>query len=303
MRDYAKMVPTFWTGKTGKALKKKGMEAVVVAAYLVSSPHSNMLGLYFQPVLYMAHETGLGIEGATKGLTDACDAGFCSFDEESEMVWVHEMASYQIASELKASDKRCAGIQKDYNALPDNPFLTAFFDKYQQAFNLTRKRTFGTTSEAPSKPLLSQEQEQEQEQEQDSSSLRSEEAAPKARLPRPKKEECTLGTYLTLCKAEGRKPLPSDHPIRAYCTDAGISDEMLQVAWIVFRDDYATGKNNAKRQKDWPAHFSNSVKRRWYQLWFTNNEGAAEWTSTGMQEKKVIETRTQQPREATHEHA
>lgn len=167
MRDYAKMVPTFWTGKTGKALKSKGVEAVVVAAYLLSSPHSNMLGLYYQPLLYMAHETGLGLEGATKGLAWACEVGFCAFDEASEMVWVYEMAGFQIAPNLKASDNRCMGIQKDYDSLQENPFLGVFFDKYSQSFHLSAKRYPSEKEEAPSKPLRSQEQEQEQEQEQD----------------------------------------------------------------------------------------------------------------------------------------
>lgn len=163
MRDYAKVIPKFWTGKTGKEIRKQGPEAVVVAMYLMTSPHSNMLGLYFQPTMYMAYETGLGMEGASKGLRSCIEAGFCSFDEASEMVWVHEMAAYQIADELKSTDKRSAGVQKDYDALQDNPFLGAFFDRYATAFHLKNRRGM----EAPSKPLRSQEQEQEQEQEQD----------------------------------------------------------------------------------------------------------------------------------------
>jgi hypothetical protein len=104
MRDYGKVSPKFWTGDTGKAIKKKGANAVIVAVYLMTSPHSNMLGLYYQPVLYMAHETGLGIEGASKGLAECIEAGFCVYDEASEMVWVIEMATYQIAAELKPDD-------------------------------------------------------------------------------------------------------------------------------------------------------------------------------------------------------
>lgn len=152
MRDYAKIIPTFWTGRTGKALRARGSEALIVGMYLMSSPHSNMLGLFYQPILYMAHETGLGEEGARKGLAGACEAGFCKFDEATEMVWVHEMAAYQIASELKATDNRCAGIQKDYDALPDNPFLAAFFDKYQHAFHLTKRRGYPSPLQDPPKP-------------------------------------------------------------------------------------------------------------------------------------------------------
>jgi hypothetical protein len=115
-------------------------------------------------------------------------------------------------------------------------------------------------------------------------------SAAKPRTTRRKKPEQTLQAYLDVCKAAGQKPLPVDHPIRAWCADAGITEEMLQVAWCVFRDDHLTGKSKDKPQRDWPAHFANSVRRRWYQLWFMDNNGAA-WTSTGLQEKAVLETR------------
>lgn len=173
MREYAKLAPTFWTGKTGRALKRRGIEGVVVALYLVSSPHSNMLGLFYQPVLYLAEETGLPIEGASKGLQDCIACGFCSYDEETKTVWVHEMAAWQIDDALSPADKRCKGIQRDYDGLPDNPFLGAFFDRYAEAFHLTKRREYQgedeSSQQAPSKPLTkphrSQEQEQEQEQE------------------------------------------------------------------------------------------------------------------------------------------
>jgi hypothetical protein len=160
MREYAKVAPTFWTGATGKELRRRGSEAVVVALYLMSSPHSNMLGLYYQPALYMAHETGLGIEGASKGLQHCIEARFCSFDPDTEMVWVPEMASYQIGDELVSGDKRCKGIQKDYEALPKNPFLAAFFERYGKAFHLTRLHPAAVADggkkpspfDAPSKP-------------------------------------------------------------------------------------------------------------------------------------------------------
>jgi hypothetical protein len=38
--------------------------------YLLSNPHANMLGLYYMPKLYIAHETPLGTEGASKGLPE-----------------------------------------------------------------------------------------------------------------------------------------------------------------------------------------------------------------------------------------
>lgn len=177
MRDYSKVVGTFWTGETGKALRRRGPEAVIVAAYLMTSPHSNMLGLYYQPLLYLAHETGLGLEGASKGLTHCVEVGYCDWDQDTEMVWVREMAKFQIGKELKAGDNRCLGVQREYDALPNCPFLGPFFDRYAAAFHMKSRRSTEGATEAPSKPLGSQEHEQEQEQEQEQASLPAVDAA------------------------------------------------------------------------------------------------------------------------------
>ncbi|EAA8947744.1 hypothetical protein B6440_24925, partial [Salmonella enterica] len=79
MRDYATVSPQFWLGETGRKLRKEGAEVQVVAFYLMTSPHANMLGLYYLPILYLAHETGLDMEGAWKGLQRAISVDFCSY--------------------------------------------------------------------------------------------------------------------------------------------------------------------------------------------------------------------------------
>ena len=164
MRDYAKISPQFWIGSTGRKLRDAGPEATLVALYLLSNPHANMLGLYYLPQLYIAHETGLGIEGASKGLRRAIEAEFCDYDEASEVVFVYEMARFQIAQRLEPKDKRCIGIQREYDALPNNLFLPNFYEKYVGAFHLKKRREGTGPFEGASKALRSQEQEQEQEQ-------------------------------------------------------------------------------------------------------------------------------------------
>ncbi|QKN27803.1 DNA-binding protein [Escherichia coli] len=171
MRNYATISPQFWLGDTGRKLRKSGPESMVVALYMMTSPHSNMLGLYYLPVLYIAHETGLDPEGASKGLQMACEAGFCSYDHDSEVVWVHEMAAWQVGESLKPGDNRCAGVRNEYSALLENPFLSSFYDRYKDDFHLDVRRESCRKIEAPSEPLSSQEQEQEQEQERDKTLL------------------------------------------------------------------------------------------------------------------------------------
>ncbi len=157
MKDYSKVSPQFWSGKTGKALKAKGQEAIIVGLYLMTCQHGNMLGMFYLPVAYIAADTGLGFEGASKGLTSACEAGFCCYDHDSEVVWVYEMALYQVADQLEAKDNRCKGIQREYDSIPENPYLAAFFDRYCSAFHMTSKREsdngLASPSEAPPKPV------------------------------------------------------------------------------------------------------------------------------------------------------
>lgn len=163
MREYSKITPQFWLGKTGKKLRGHP-ESQIVAFYLLTTPHANMLGLYYLPKMFIAHETGMTLEGACKGLSRCIEAGFCLYDEESEMVWVIEMAIHQIG-ELKASDNRCVGIQNEYDKLPENLYFQDFYAKYSSIFHMKKSRGNISPSEAPCKPLRSQEQEQEQEQE------------------------------------------------------------------------------------------------------------------------------------------
>lgn len=167
MRDYASVSPSFWTGITGRELRKLGPTCQVLALYLISCPHANMLGLYYLPLAYISVDTGIPLEGAMEGLARLSEAGFCKYDAPSEWVFVAKMAKYQVLSAgecLKDGDKRLIGVQRQYASLPNNPFLFDFYQIYGSAFRITEPRGL-SPSIAPSIPLASQEQEQEQEQE------------------------------------------------------------------------------------------------------------------------------------------
>ncbi len=116
---------------------------------------------------------------------------------------------------------------------------------------------------------------------------------------KPKSRTVTLAAYLDTCKAVGAKAIPDDHHIRRYCADAGITDEMTAIAWLRFREEHTTGARKAKRYVDWPETFANCVKSSWYGLWVCNTEGPANWTSKGLQEKRVADARRAE-KEAAH---
>jgi hypothetical protein len=148
------------------------------------------------------------------------------------------------------------------------------------------------------------EEESREEKRNTSSSLRSEEVgANKSRNPpRSRKEKTTLAVYLEGCKAERRKPVPPDHPIREFCRNAGITDEMLQVAWVVFRRQYLEDANyRNKTQRDWPAHFANAVRKRWGELWYHDTaSNEVRWTSTGSMEKANLDAKAKAREEGEH---
>ncbi|WP_347251570.1 hypothetical protein [Legionella sp.] len=183
MRDYTKLSPRFWIDETGKKIKKFGIETRLLALYLMSCPHATMTGIYYLPLPFIVHETGLPFEGALKGLQSLCEVGFCQYDEVNEYVWVCEMALLQVGEALKPNDNRVKSLQEAYENLPNLPFLKDFYDKYHAIFHLTQPRENHSPFEGASKPLRSQEQEQDQEQDQKQDQDGSSARLSKNRLP------------------------------------------------------------------------------------------------------------------------
>lgn len=196
MRKYSSITPKFWIGRTGRKLRGD-ISAKLVAAYLLSCPNNDMTGVFYCPLCQISAETGLPLEapsvplpspfqGPLKGIREALETlereDFAIYDYESEYVFVKKMALFQIAPELKPTDKRVTGIRTAIESMPDN-FKHLFIKEYNECFNLGFKdipapdfkefssqtqdenKTSASPIEAPSKALRSQEQEQEQEQE------------------------------------------------------------------------------------------------------------------------------------------
>lgn len=252
MRHYGKVSPQFWIGRTGKSLRTAGAEAQLVSLYLLTNPHANMIGLYYMPLMFIAHETGLGIEGASKGLASAIEAGFCHYDEQSEMVWVPEMAAHQIGSNLTPKDKRCPGVQNEYNAQPDNPFLSMFYDKYQSHFHMTVRRGEADKNESEpegaSEGLASQEQEQEQEKEQDQNTMSDSDRTGGDSSDELKDHPAQESPDLV--PSDARIPDPVDTAFENIFWGAGLRKDAKVKARSAFRSKYRDWKKTTKGTPD-----------------------------------------------------
>lgn len=163
MQNYVKLYSEFWTGETGRALKKLGPSVQVVAFYLINNPHTTMIGIYYLPFAYIVQDTGLQLNKVKTGIKHLCQLDFCCYDERQEFVWVMNMARFQVGDQLKPKDNRLMCINKLYQSLPQLNFLEKFYQKYHQRFSLgglaqasNTSKVLGRSLEGPSKDLYSE---------------------------------------------------------------------------------------------------------------------------------------------------
>lgn len=168
MRDYAKVVPRFWTGPTGIQIRSAGRDAQVLALYLFTCPAASMTGLYYIALPTLCHEAGFTLEEARTTLRVLADLRFAYYDETAGLVWVVEAARYQIGELLVPDDKRVKGVVRELESFRGHAFVRAFYARYRKPYSLPLMklaRPLRRPLQAPSKGLRSHEHEQEQEQE------------------------------------------------------------------------------------------------------------------------------------------
>ena len=157
MRVFATLRPQFWVGITGKAITAAGKDARIVATYLLTCEHANMLGLYRLPLLYVTEETGLKRREVLSALEQLRSMDFSVYDSETEFVWVCEMARFQLGllpqEAIKEGDHRAQGAARLYKQLAPNPFLLPFYERYAQSLRLPLKRDFLTEKKPLASPL------------------------------------------------------------------------------------------------------------------------------------------------------
>ncbi|MGO7501498.1 hypothetical protein [Rhizobium ruizarguesonis] len=161
MRSYAAIPPSIWQTEIKKL--RGDVDAIAVHYHLTTSRHSNMIGLYMLPLVFLAHEIGSPVEGARKGLRSVIEAGICTYDEELEIVWVHDMAKSQVAPRLSPKDNRVVAVAKLLSGFPICPITLAFYAHYRELFHLGGQPTldeFERGFRVRLKPLRNKEQEQ-----------------------------------------------------------------------------------------------------------------------------------------------
>jgi hypothetical protein len=180
VRDYARISPKFWTGETGRALRKHP-NAQRLAVYLLTCPSANMIGVFYVAAPTICHEVGFTADELAPLWKVLADLDFAHYDHDREIVWVPNMAREQLDDALKPADRRVAGVVRQVDSIRRHPFARAFWERYAVAFSLAthpeaeglvalfggrvqRLEAVASPVLTPSKPSTSGKEDQEQEQ-------------------------------------------------------------------------------------------------------------------------------------------
>ncbi len=152
MRTQVTFVPTFWTRGSGKKLRGKP-NAQVLALYLMSSPHSTMIGLYYESLISILHETGLTEAQFREALPLVSE--IAQYDEEEGLVYLPEGAAHQIGERMSPSDKKRGSVLSQLEVYGGHRFVRMWVERYYEPYHLSKEgitRTVACPFDAPSMP-------------------------------------------------------------------------------------------------------------------------------------------------------
>ena len=139
MRNFGLIGWTFWTRGTGKALRGD-KDAQLLAIYLSTCQNANTIGLYYIPIVTIAHEIGLTIDETEKALARALQEGFALYERGSETVFVRSLARIRLGLEpggrIQENDNRHASIIRLMHEVDNPAMLQAFWDEYHETLRL-----------------------------------------------------------------------------------------------------------------------------------------------------------------------
>lgn len=150
MKNFAIVAPSFWLRGSGKKLRGNS-NAQVLALYFMTGPAATMIGMYYQPLTTILHETGLSREAFDRALPAVAE--IARYDLEAELVWLPEGAAWQIGERMKEGDKRLKGVLRELDMFGEHPFATEFVRKYEIAYGLAGHALLAV--EPAAKPLTS----------------------------------------------------------------------------------------------------------------------------------------------------
>lgn len=284
MSRYRKVDPRIWNDAKFRELSDS---AKLVFFMLLTHPSMTSIGAMRATVAGLAEELGWELEAFLEAFREPLVKGMVEQDKKACLIALPNFVKYNPPESPNVVKAWASAL----DLLPECDLKirviarsVAFAKGMNEAFAKALPEAF-----AKPMPYQKQEQEQEQEQENKNTPIPPEGSIlTRQKTERKKREGEPLQAYLDRCKAEGIKSIPEDDPIFTYITEVGLTEDMLRLAWFIFKDRYL---EQQKLQKDWRAHFRNAVKGNWFKIWFLGNDGSAGLTTAGIQAQREMESR------------
>lgn len=173
MRDWGRVHTILWVQMLMQQLSDA---ARLLALYLLSGPHTNMVGCFRLPMMYVAADLGWPTEKATAAMNELARAGWLTYDTASCWVVVTEFLKHNAIenpNQGKAASKLADAVPQNSLVFPTFvAAVRAHGGRYLEPFLNRLPNSFVTVAQTVPEPVLepfrNQEQEQEPEQEQES---------------------------------------------------------------------------------------------------------------------------------------
>lgn len=128
MRDYGKVHTIFWASDTLGGLDDS---ARLLAAYLLSSPHTTMLGAFRLPDAYACEDLRWDVERLRNGLETLSEIGFIQYYRASKWVWIVNFLDFN----KPENPNQWKSVTKLAGAIPDSvPFKSSVLETVRKPF-------------------------------------------------------------------------------------------------------------------------------------------------------------------------
>lgn len=160
MRDYGKVHTSFWISD---GMRQVSDDARLLALYLLTGQHTNMIGCFRLPDGYVSEDLGWPFERVSKGFDELSNNGFATRDSTSKWVLIRNFMTW---NSIENPNQGISALRL-FSQVPDNTSLKPELARIIAIAIAHIEPTKLKGSERVIQPFLNQDQEQEQEQEQD----------------------------------------------------------------------------------------------------------------------------------------
>ena len=137
MKSFTKIYSDYWTSNENREINNAGIDCQLIAFYLRSNSHSNALGAYYLPLLYISSDTGIPFKQVRIAVNKLCKINYCKYDFELQYIWVLDLALEQVGNVIGENDIRVGALRIIWKSLPQElGFIKEIYQQYHSKYYL-----------------------------------------------------------------------------------------------------------------------------------------------------------------------